>query len=361
VAGNADISITLLVPGLLGTLGTWRGFQMQREAQNALQPLEQWLAHARPVDRDMRGYEHTLLSLFDIPYGHEQDLPAAPLTLYADTGEPPPGNWLRADPVYLQADRDRVLMTSSGNELLDEAAAGSLVTELNEFLQPLGFKLSAPVPQRWYLRLPHAPGLRTSPVNAVIGHDVHDHMPVGDDARQWRALLNEVQMLLHGSEANRALQAHGMTVVNSLWFWGAGAMPPAGTVDWSHVWGEEPLLKGLALHHGIPMQSLPVDGGAWLSLERVPGRHLLVYDKLLHAAQKGDCDDWVRQVGEFAQYWCRPLQQALKSRRISQATLLPAHGTDYEITRRALRRWWRRRVGLAAFLDKHDNLYEPPS
>lgn len=361
MVGYADTSITLVTPGLLGTLDIGRQFQSLAEQREGMRPLEQWLARAKTLAPGVRGYEPVLLSLFGVENERGGELPAAPLTLYADSGEPPAGYWLRADPVHLQADRDRVLMTGAADRSLDTGCAASLVAELNEFLQPLGFHLSAPTPWRWYLRLPHAPGVRTSPLQAVIGHDVHDHMPRGEDARQWRALLNEIQMLLHGSETNRALQARGLSTVNSLWFWGAGALPPRGTQTWTHVWGGEALLEGLALHHDIPMRALPAGGAAWLSEGAAPGRHLVVCDGLLQPAQKGEYEQWIQGVESFARSWCGPVLQALRKRRISSATLHPAHGAAYEITPGVLKHWWKRRARLYAFLDKQDNLYDPPS
>ncbi len=354
---TAGVSLALLVPGLLGTQDIGRQFQALGEGGEGPRPLGQWLNRGQAVDTHGYGYEPALLSLFGKGVGDDEELPVAPLTLYADSGEAPAGYWMRADPVHLQADRDRVIMTDIGDSFLAGASINGLAAELNAFLEPLGYRLHAPVPQRWYLRAPHPPRLRTSPVSAVLGHDVHDHMPRGEDARQWRALLNEIQMLLHASEANRALQARGMKAVNSLWFWGGGVLPASGEAPWAQAWGDCPLLEGLTLQHGIPLRALPADGAAWLAEETAPGRHLVVYGGFLHPAQSGDYEAWARELESFVQSWCQPLMQAIKARRLTAAVLYPAHGRAYELTPKRLGRWWKRGASLASFLDMRDNLY----
>ena len=99
--------------------------------------------------------------------------------------------------------------------------------------------IDAPHPSRWYLRI--APGVRlpsfADPADA-LGTDLGDALvgpAAGDgaDARRWRTLLTEAQVVLHNHPWNARRAAEGKPPVNSLWFWGGGALPfqvtaPAG-------------------------------------------------------------------------------------------------------------------------------------
>ncbi len=358
MVGHQGPSITLVVPGLLGTMATYRQFQGLSYEHENLKPLEKLLTRARKVRLDTFGLEPTLFSLFSIPQAKDQDFPTASLSLYGDSGELPAGYWLRADPVYLQADRDCVLMTATGRQTLSSDAVYGFVEELNHFLEPLGMQLDAPVPQRWYLHLPGKPQMRTSPVNKAIGHDIHAHMPQGEDAQQWRVLLNEIQMVLHASEINQRLQENSQVPVNSLWFWGGGSLPDSPGKNWDCVWGDDALIKGLSLLSGAEHELLPDNADLWMAHQPRMGKHLVVYDGLISAAQSCDFDTWIRRLGEFSIQWCKPLLQALKSRRITSVAICPANGMSYQITAKELGHWWKRRGHLISYLDRNDNLYD---
>ena len=60
----------------------------------------------------------------------------------------------------------------------------------------------------------------------ALGDDLFD-APArqAPEGRRWRALLSEAQVVLHNHPLNAQRVAAGLAPVNSLWFWGAGALP----------------------------------------------------------------------------------------------------------------------------------------
>jgi hypothetical protein len=58
-----------------------------------------------------------------------------------------------------------------------------------------------------------------------LGDDLAKHLPSGDNERQWRHLLNEAQVILHNQPINERRVQQGQVPANSVWFWGAGALP----------------------------------------------------------------------------------------------------------------------------------------
>lgn len=156
--------------------------------------------------------------------------------------------WLRADPAHIRPD-------INGARLLATGAALSITTQDVEAflpaLRPLfgdsGFLFDAPHPSRWYLRLPRESRLPefAAPADA-LGEDVFDHTPDGLEARRWRSLLSEAQVVLHNHPHNAARAEAGLVSVNSLWFWGGGVLPDGATSDCLTVVSDDSVLHGLA-------------------------------------------------------------------------------------------------------------------
>ncbi|HEX5757087.1 MAG TPA: phosphoglycerate mutase [Arenimonas sp.] len=169
--------------------------------------------------------------------------PLAAMTRQLDVGDAGDALWLRADPVRVQPDMTGVRLLAYG----DLGLGADHAAQLAELLQPVfaehGWQLSAPHPQRWYLRLPadlHLPHF--APPERVLGDDLFEHLPDGADARRWRALLNDTQVLLH-----QQAEAGGTRAANSLWFWGAGRLPERieGRID--ALESDEADLRALAM------------------------------------------------------------------------------------------------------------------
>ncbi len=177
----------------------------------------------------------------------------AALTRQFDVGDADESVWLRADPANVVPDMQGARMMGHGDTLRPELAdAMHLLPALQPLFAGYGFVLDAPVPSRWYLRLP--PGT-TLPAfdepDDVLGDDLFAHLPEGDAGRRWRALLTEAQVVLHQHEWNRQRVADGKRAINSLWFWGGGVLPQAVTTRHAQVRSRDALLRALAQAAGL--------------------------------------------------------------------------------------------------------------
>jgi|SRR5690606_14503618 len=153
--------------------------------------------------------------------------PVAALTRQFDAGDAAGAAWLRADPCRIQPDINGARLLGVGATLgLDAEDAAQLLPALKPVFGDAGFTLDAPVPSRWYLRLPVEARLPafTEPDDA-LGSDVFEHLAEGDSGRRWRALLSEAQVVLHNHPWNARRAAAGKVAINSLWFWGGGVLP----------------------------------------------------------------------------------------------------------------------------------------
>ena len=253
--------------------------------------------------------------------------PVAALTRQLDAGDASHASWLRADPAHVAPDMGGARMLSHGDAL---ALTAEDVAQLLPALRPLfgdaGFSLDAPHPSRWYLRMPREARLPVFDTpDEVLGEDLFAHLPQGDLGRRWRALLTETQVVLHNHPWNAVRASLGRPVVNSLWFWGAGAAPDFVRTRYRQVKGSEILLRSLAGAAGISNDAAaPEEVDALVDL-----RHLRDLSVLAHEA-------------------VHPLLQALHRRELQSLTLDFVDGVVFQLQRLQRWRFWRRPLSALA-------------
>jgi hypothetical protein len=223
--------------------------------------------------------------------------PIAALTRQRDAGDAAGARWLRADPVRVSPDMTGARMLAHGESLgLAAEDAAHLLPALKPLFGDAGMLLDAPQPARWYLRLPLDAQLpEFAPVDEVLGDDLFAHLPHGDAGRRWRALLSEAQVLLHNHPWNAQRVSQGKPPVNSLWFWGAGALPDFVRTGFRQVKGNDVLLQALAQAAGVDASHAGGEGGvdALIDLRHLRNLDLLGRDALhplLDALKKGELD-----------------------------------------------------------------------
>lgn len=194
--------------------------------------------------------------------------PAA-LTRAADAGidDATPHAWLRADPAYIRPDINGARLLAIGHALgIDQADVDALLPALRPLFGDSGFILDAPHPSRWYLRLPREAKLPAfaSPEDA-LGEDVFDHDAFATsrdvpEARRWRVLLSEAQVVLHNHPHNALRAAAGKVPINALWCWGGGVLPDSIAGAAPTLYSDDALLHGLARVGRL--QGMPLDAFA---------------------------------------------------------------------------------------------------
>lgn len=179
--------------------------------------------------------------------------PVAALTRQVDAGDANGGLWLRADPANVLPDMQGVrLMAWAEGLTVEQADVNALLPALQPVFADAGFRLDAPVPARWYVRLPDdAPLPAFTAPDAALGDDLFAHLPEGENSRPWRALLTEAQVLLHQHPWNQQRLARGRSAINSLWFWGGGRLPESVHTPHAQVRSHDALLRSLAMLAGV--------------------------------------------------------------------------------------------------------------
>lgn len=293
-------------------------------------------------------------------HGLPDPAPLAALRLAGEGLAPGEAGWLAADPVHLYFHQDRIVLASpeDGDEALaiapDEADA--LIAALNAHAAEIG-TFCAPSPARWYLRPAPETAARLAahpfaapPARAMAGRRVDRQVPEGSEFAWLRRFLNEAQMLLHAHPVNERRAARGARPINSLWLWGAGALPatpPSADLPDSHLLADDALLRALGAHGGLPVGGAPATFGALPA----GGRPLVVLDPLAAPARREDPLAWRAALAALDTAWFAPALAALRRGGLRRLELIApsAYGTlGWTLGPRDTWRIWQRPRPLAA-------------
>ena len=261
----------------------------------------------------------------------QQDWPVAPLTARADGLAPEDGYWLRLDPAHLEVGMGGLMLRPAAELALAPDEAQLLAASLGD----LGLDLRAPVPTRWYLRLPEPPALTTRPLDQVAGEYLSGHLPGGRDASRLMARVNEAQMLLHDHPVNLAREARGLPPVNGLWLWGGGWVPDPLRPDVTLA-ADNPEVRALAAGAGATPASVPPRLVDFVGHSRSRGLAVLAPE----AADGGLSGHFARLEGD----WFKPLLRRLQSGQMRRLDLhlLARPGLSVALDSQGAWRLWRR-------------------
>jgi len=343
------MQLTLLVPELI-----WPEPEDRATLESLACPaLCTLLARSRQTRRPPQSLEATLTDAFGLPDG-------APYAAFRLLGEmsgpsdsPADACWVCADPVHLRFHQERLILADSGSFGIELAEAQTLADELNRHFPDVG-RFHVAAAERWYLQLSATANLGdfdVPPLSAIAGRRIDRQLPETQQTAWLRRLLNEAQMVLHEHPANAARQSDGRLPINSLWLWGAGALPLRTESAFDGVWSTYPLALGLARAAGVPTHAVPPDAAAFQSLAAPETHHLVVLDDLQRPVQYQNGEDYRHALLALEAHWFAPLRQALASGKISRLRLeaSTAYAALAWESRRA-EQWklWRRPQSLSA-------------
>jgi hypothetical protein len=116
----------------------------------------------------------------------------------------------------------------------------------------------------WFIPAGPFASLATHTIDQAHGRNIDWWMPRDTSelgiAKLWRKLQNEIQMLWHIDSVNEERAQRGFPSINSLWISGIGKLneiePPKLFQNITHIYGEHPLLAGLAKYLGASHQEV---------------------------------------------------------------------------------------------------------
>ncbi len=249
--------------------------------------------------------------------------------------------WLRADPIHLSVNRDRVVLLDASQLDISAAESAALVAALQAQFKSDGLNVYGPHPQRWYITSDRPIGLRTQPVSAVRGRSVADHWFDGADRACWQARLSEMQMLLHAHPVNEVREAADQLPINGVWLWGAGKLPSGGKNIYSRIIASDALSAGFAALSAARFTES--SQFRWRDISPpAAGNALVVIDPLAAFAAYGEWNEWRHALATLDQAWFAPALSALKIGTLNAIAICVPGKTSTTITRIDLFKFWRR-------------------
>jgi hypothetical protein len=330
------VSVSVLAPGLA------EGFTGYAAETFAEAPaLSRLLSRGQRRAFAAAGVEAAALSLFGRGFG-KAELPVAPYSYLAETGSAPEGYCLRADPVHLQVDARGLILFDASTFAFSEEEAQALSDSVASFVSQDGWQLSATHRQRWYLYGGDDQRLTTLPLSQARGESVGELLPRGEDAADWLSRCNEIQMLMYSHPVNQQRASRCLPVVNSLWIWGGGVLENQAANEYSKVFANDVLVRGLAMADGAVCEPVPKNARAFLQRLESGDRALLVLDDCAAPAAYADFQQWNETVARYDQQWFAPLLKALMKRQLRSLELIPLNGYRYGMALRQVWQVWKR-------------------
>ncbi len=273
--------------------------------------------------------EAILFKLFQL----DDQAPAAPFCWLADSGEEATGWVVQATPVYLRADRDRLLLFELDEEQLTQEDALAHAAAFNEHFAEDGLVLKVVSSLRWYLFTEKPVQVSFSHLSDVVGRSVGVFMPRGQDAAYWASIINETQMLFFQLAENCDGESHGRVPVSGLWFSGAGTLPLERPVAPEVMEGENCLLAGLEKH----------------AVEKDERQAVHFIGGIARAQRRQDARCWQQTLGELDRQLRRLMNDA------EALYLYAGSGKAYYWTKLMRYRLWRTKQQFKTILAEREN------
>ena len=244
--------------------------------------------------------------------------------------DPGAGHWLRADPVHLRADRDRVLLIpSAGIRASPRTRRRRCAAALNRHFAGQ-FTLHAVAPG------PLGPVARDRAMRAARARADRNRRPRHRRGTAGQALACAAERNPDG--ALRAPGEHGARSARrsrgqQRLALGRGRRCRARrSGPWQSVSADDPVALGLARLAGMRHRAPGAGAAAWLERAPEDGRHLVVLDGLRGAHALGDAEALAaRALQELERNWFAPLLAALRAGRIGMLTVhVPDAGASFE-------------------------------
>jgi len=313
----SDIPVLhILVPDLLAPLKLWnKDFGFMPEAET----IATLLSQSKQKQVPFKDLDTAIFSL--LGFSSEQELPYAYFRINNEPSNSTlvahKGSFLCADPVHLKAGANEIILDTDPLSDLSEEESTQFIQQLNAHFSEDGLQFVKGSYDRWYLLLDRDDSIRTTPLRALRGQSIANHLPHSEQINLHQ-LQNEIQMLLHSATANVSRGQEGKLAVNSLWFWGGGLQTEARTRVRTVIGGGVGVTGELAASvAGCRFLLSATEPEQELKQLEAGGHHLLILDQLTSFALNDDLDGWQKQLNQLENEWFNPIISQLNNRKLS--------------------------------------------
>jgi hypothetical protein len=327
----------IIVPGICGPLAEVDTLKDNRLIQQWVKTLSR--SQHYPSSKNLHD---VVTELFDLRI--KEDFPSAALSLLANDTYDPAMSYMHADPVHLQADMDHAVLTSSIDLAISEQEAQHLCDTLNQHFNQDGLSFFRACKDQWFVSTVNKIRMKTTSLTNATGRNVNFILPQGEDARYWKRVLTEAQMLMHSHDDNITRENTGRQSINSLWFHGSGDLPEYGHAEITRVCSDHDMFKGLARHLNLQYLAVPESVDAYIEYlykNNQPVVNVLHLSVLEHMINYTDVSLWLEGLHPTLQQWLYPLISAAHNARI-EVVLYTCNGKKYHLSKYDGLKFWQK-------------------
>jgi hypothetical protein len=346
----ASSELHVIVPGICGPLA-------EIQSLNSHQGVNKWvqlLSKSKMVTSHASAND-VLSEIFSL--NTDGDFSSAAFSLLAHNLYDSSKHYMHADPVYLQADMDHAILTSTDDLNVAEYEAVALCDSLNQHFNQDDIAFISLENNQWFIETKDKIEMTTTPLSEAIGRNVNFILPEGKDAMRWKQLLTEAQMLMFSHEVNQNREIRSLQTVNSLWLYGVGGLPvikaERGSIN--SLCGDQNMLKGLARHVQCDYYERPESVDEYikkLSDMASDSVNVLHLTELEHLVNYTDVSLWAEKLSELLEDWVYPLLEMAHKKNIN-VILYPCNKKQYYFSKHDYLRFWCR-----GKLEQHVHSYQ---
>ena len=181
------------------------------------------LAKSKIKKKNYYGHEDEIRLLISGLQDPSKGLRLANHTASFDLDVRPTKNFLRADPVHLRADKNRVYLFDNTSFEIRNDEALEMISRLNGFFESDAIKFHVGISSyRWYVE-----GIDSFPID-LPSPSMMNGLPLETSInnmlgyKKLKTFISEIQMILFDLPLNHLRVKNGNLPINSLWFWGGG-------------------------------------------------------------------------------------------------------------------------------------------
>ena len=265
-------------------------------------------------------YLEQIAKLFAIEPQAKCDVPYAAISRLQIDDMRPQNMWMFIEPVYLKPTSNGLVLYDSYQMALNRHDILTVASLVNDLFSEYSYEIELPDNERWYLKLPGRPNIKTYDIYQVAGNDIANFLPSGKDEQHWIQLFNEIQMRLFDSTINKQREQKGELPINSLWFWGAGELPRSLVRKWSVVFSDESMVESMCM----------LSSTECLNLTEFSKKHdirddsevLIILPDALQSMQYDEPAGWLETIIKIDSDWLQPLMNQLKQGTINHLTVI---------------------------------------
>ncbi len=332
--------VSLFVPELFAGLRFFNDIPKQEVPK--LPALQLLLTRSTATNEGFNDYSFGVCTLAGIDISTQCDVPLAAISVAADTEIKINKNsntdyFIFAEPVVLKADRDSVVLIDSMLHELTRDESERLITEINHHFVDEPWELQMTSNGEWYMTLHSNFDITTNNVSSVILKNTQEYLPIGSDARYWRKIINEIEMLLFASHVNVEREQQNKATVTSLWLWAGGTVPKIvdTSVHCDLILADDNSFAALTEYLAIPFKTF--NETVTLNVQH----EIIVITGLQALWQQRDLFSWIEALKKLEKELFEPIVTNLRKGELDVLSLYEDKKNKLSCTRRNVKSWWK--------------------